>query len=104
MSAELDADPHSYRAVIETVRKLAGYQALSLDEAFRLLLEGEGDPDLMPAKVRQLLCDVLREQGYEEKWLIGEGDDEGRLMWSRGPWPIDHGALRSANVETFRKF
>lgn len=96
-------DPEGYRAVVETVRRLAGHQAISLDEAFRLLLDGQGDPDLMPAHVRGVLCEALRENGYREQWVVPAASDEARLMWTRGPWPIDHGALRGAEVEHLRR-
>ena len=100
-----DEDPSGYRAVVEATRKLAGRQAISLNEAFRVLIDGEGDPDLMPVHVREGLCEVLRDFGYAERLTAPEGGGDGRLMWVRGPWPIDHGALsRAREVETLRPF
>lgn len=100
-----DDEPHSYRSVVDTVHRLAGWQAIRLDAAFRVLLDGRGDPDLMPLHVRKLLCEVLRENGYREKLIIADGSLVGGLMWVRGPWPIDHGALRKATeIETYRPF
>lgn len=104
MVAAADNDPNGYRAMLATVQKLAGYQALCLHQAFRLLVEGEGDPDLMPLKLRKLICRTLAENGYRERFMLPIGSNEGGLMWVRDAWPIDDGALCDVEVESFNLF
>lgn len=58
-----EEEAESSRAVFDTIRRLAGWQAIDLDDAFRLLLDGSGDPDLMPLEVRKFLCEALRFYG-----------------------------------------
>lgn len=87
--------------VLDAIRRLAGYQAISLDEAFRVLLGDDGDPDLAPVARRRDLCRLLKAHGYTERWVTVKGSGEARLMWTRGPWPIDVSALHGRQVETY---
>lgn len=89
-------------ADIEVVRRLAGWQAISLYDAFRVLLDGSGDPDLIPTRVRKLLRRVLLDKGYRERRVIEDWSDVSSRMWVRDPWPIDQHALRDREVYTFR--
>ncbi len=93
-------------AILNAIGKLAGYQAISIDEAFRLLVQGEGDPDLMPVRARRGLCHILSGFGYRERFVVPHGGDEGRLMWLRAAWPIDYDVRSRRNVEdcVFRPF
>lgn len=90
--------------VLTAIRKLGGYQAISLDEAFRLLLNGRGDPDIMPLRARKALIEMLKGFGYREILAIEDGADVGRLMWVRDPWPIDVEVLRDRELETYTRF
>ncbi|MBJ7437603.1 MAG: hypothetical protein JHD35_01075 [Sphingopyxis sp.] len=90
--------------VLSSIRKLAGYQAISLNEAFRLLIAGRGDPDLMPMRARKGLCSILRGFGYRETFMIKSGSDEGQLMWVRDPWPVDVDVIRCGKTETYERF
>lgn len=90
--------------VLDAIQRLAGHQAISLDEAFRVLLGYQGEPDLAPVAVRRDLCTLLKAHGYRETFVQQEGDDEGRLMWVRGPWPIDVSALEGRELETYTAF
>lgn len=87
--------------VLSSIRKLAGHQAISLDDAFRLLIAGRGDPDLMPTRARMGLCRILRGFGYREKFMVKSGSDEGQLMWVRNPWPIDVEVIQSGKTIIF---
>lgn len=87
--------------VLSSIRKLAGQQAISLYDAFELLIEGRGDPDLMPTRARKGLCAVLRGFGYREKFMVKAGSDEGQLMWVRDPWPIDVEMIESGKTVIF---
>lgn len=88
-------------SILFAIKRLAGYQAIGLDEAFRLLLGGRGDADLMPVVSRKALCDVLRKVGYREIFVIKEGCDDAQLMWVRHPWPTDIEALQGRKIEKF---
>lgn|GEM_PF-3040760 len=88
--------------VLSSIRKLAGHQAISLYDAFELLIEGRGDPDLMPTRARKGLCAILRGFGYREKFMVKVGSDEGQLMWVRTPWPIDVEMIESGKTVTFQ--
>lgn len=90
--------------VLEAIRRLAGHQAVSLDEAFRVFLGYQGDPDLAPVALRRDLCELLRAYGYRERLMQREGDDEAHLMWVRSPWPIDVQALDGRELDTFAAF
>jgi hypothetical protein len=90
-------------AIAEAIEKLAGSQAISLDEAFRLLIEGEGDPDLMPSSTRNGLCEVLRGFGYRECFMAPVDAQEARLMWVRRLWPLDVAILSGRTVARFRQ-
>lgn len=87
--------------VLDAIGRLAGYQAIGLDEAFRVLLGDDGDPDLAPVARRRDLCRILSLCGYRERWVTLRGSGEAQLMWARGPWPIDVSALEGREVETY---
>jgi hypothetical protein len=87
--------------VLDAIGRLAGYQAISLPEAFRVLLGDDGDPDLAPVARRRELCRLLDAHGYSERWVTLKGSGEAQLMWVRGPWPIDASALDGREVETY---
>ena len=83
----VEFDPRLIEGAIE---KFAGYQIIGFDEAYRRL-GGTGDPDLMPAIMRENLIALLTSFGYQERWASEENSDDFGLMWVRGPWPIDYG-------------
>jgi len=87
--------------VLSSIRKLAGHQAISLYDAFALLIEGRGDPDLMPVRARKGLCSILHGFGYREKFMVKAGSDEAELMWIRDPWPIDVEIVESGKTVIF---
>lgn len=90
--------------VLDAIRRLAGYQAIDLNEAYRVLLGGQDDLDLAPVARRNALCELLRAHGYREEFVMQDGEDEAHLMWVRGPWPIDVAALEGRELERFTKF
>lgn len=90
--------------VLSSIRKLAGHQAISLHDAFELLIEGWGDPDLLPTRARNGLCSILRDFGYRERLMIKAGSEEAHLMWVREPWPIDAEIIRDGKTVTFEAF
>lgn len=90
-----------FNPVLDAIERLAGYQAIGLNEAFRVLLGDDGDPDLAPVARRKNLCRLLEAHGYRERWVTLNGSAEAQLMWIRGPWPIDASALNGWEIETY---
>lgn len=90
-----------FNPVLDAIGRLAGYQAIGLNEAFRVLLGDDGDPDLAPVARRKNLCRLLEAHGYRERWVTLKGSAEVQLMWVRGPWPIDVSALNGREIETY---
>lgn len=83
----VEFDPRLIQGAVE---RFAGYQIIHFYEAYRQL-GGIGDPDLMPAIMRENLVALLTSFGYRERWASEENSDDFGLMWVRGPWPIDYG-------------
>ncbi|HEV2080603.1 MAG TPA: hypothetical protein VGR19_11995 [Allosphingosinicella sp.] len=85
------------------IEALAGRQVTDVEEVYRLI-GGESRPEAVPSDIRRGLCDLLRELGYRQRWVRGLDGGRTGFRWVRGPWPIDYGALRGREVETYTNF
>lgn len=82
-------DPHAYRATAMAVRNLFMRQALTLEQAWGILLQREGDPDAMPAEARGPTRELLLEFGYAEHLVTPIGGREHRRLWIRPDWGVE---------------
>jgi len=79
-------DPHAYRATVIAVRNLFRRQALTLEQAWGILLRREGGPETMPADARGPTRELLTEFGYAEHLVTPVGGRDHRAVWIRPDW------------------
>jgi hypothetical protein len=82
-------DPHAYRATVVAVRNLFRRQAVTLEQAWGVLLRREGGPDAMPADARDPTRELLAEFGYVEHLVTPVGERVSRLVWIRPDWLVE---------------
>lgn len=82
-------DPQAYRATVMAVRNLFMRQALTLEQAWGILLQREGGPDAMPTDAREPTAELLREFGYAEYWVTPVAGREHRRLWIRPDWTVE---------------
>lgn len=80
------ADPDGYRATALAVRNLFRRQALTIEQAWALLLQAEDGPSVMPEEERKPTRGLLMEFGYREFQVTPVGGDEASLLWIRPDW------------------
>ena len=59
------ADPHAYKATVMAVRNLFRRQAVTVEQAWAILLQREGGPEAMPAGAEGRTRELLAEFGYD---------------------------------------
>lgn len=82
-------DPHGHWGILRAVRNMYRRQALTLEQAWSLLFQGEDGPDEMPAHQRGPTREVLAELGYREHFVTPVGGCEGRSLWIRPDWLVE---------------
>lgn len=90
--------------VQHAIWQLASYEAVDIHEAYELI-GGVGDLHQLPDRAFDCMCDLLETLGYRGRWIAKVGEEEGRFMWVRGPWPIDFwGPRASCEKEAYVAF
>lgn len=93
------SDQEACWAVIEGVRRLAGHQVISFDNACRVCFGFRaGELNREGAKMLQWLLDEL---GYEQHWVAPLGRLNMQHLWVRRPWPLDFNANLHRDFEAF---
>ena len=83
------ADPHAYKATVMAVRNLFRRQAVTVEQAWAILLQREGGPEAMPAGAEGRTRELLAEFGYVEHEAAPVGGGESGLLWIRPDWLVE---------------
>lgn len=83
------SDPNAYLGTVMAVRNLFRRQAVTLAQAWGILLQREGGPDEMPADAHGPTRELLGEYGYVEHLVTPVGGSDSRTLWIREDWPVE---------------
>jgi hypothetical protein len=83
------ADPHAYKATVMAVRNLFRRQAVTVEQAWTILLQREGGPEAIPDDARGPTRELLAEFGYVEHLVEPVGGGERGALWIRPDWLVE---------------
>lgn len=82
-------DPHAYQGIVMAVQRLKMRQALTLEDAWAILLQTEHGPEAMPEADAEPPRLLLREFEYCEHLATPVDGGEPKRLWIRPDWPIE---------------
>lgn len=82
-------DPDALMGMVMATHNLLARQALTLEQAWAILLQNEDSPEGMSSDQAEPTRLVLREFGYREFLVTPVDGGETVYMWIRHDWPRD---------------
>ncbi len=82
-------DLHAYRGIVMAAQRLKMRQAVTLEDAWAILLQTEHGPETMPEDDAERTRSLLMEFDYSEFLVRPVNGEEVHRLWIRPDWPTE---------------